>query len=155
VADEDDVTPPRLPIARALPKPRRPGSHWDDDQRATVGRKTPPYGAPIPEPINWDELTDRYEGDELDRMRSMRPTPYKVRKLERDVTALTKDVAETKTDVAVIGVETKAQTKMLERLLDDQADAVKTRRERVTKLIGGAVALLTGGGFLHWLMGRL
>lgn len=37
----------------------------------------------------------------------------------------------------------------------DTADARRTRRALVAKVVAGAVALVTSGAFLHWLLGRV
>lgn len=38
---------------------------------------------------------------------------------------------------------------------EDKADARKHKRERITKVVGAVVGLLSSGAFLHYLMGKL
>lgn len=141
---------PKLPQARVISegKPLR-GQTSNDRDAAALKRRAQ---SPIPEEIDWDEdLTGKYEGEELRRMRRKRDTDKRIEKLEDKHDELAQKLGETREDVREIKTETKGQTKLLERLLDDKEHVIKTKRERITKVIG----LLTSGGFVVELLHRL
>lgn len=131
---------------------------WTDDDRATVGRErrlhSPPQGVPI-EAFEDEDVTGQYEGPDLDAMRDRRPTPYRLRHLERKHDKLATDVAEMKGDMKAHGsILSELHNDMTLRRADE-ADAKKHARERVTKAIGAVFGLITSGAVLHWIVGKL
>lgn len=146
------------------PTPKRPRSHWDDEQRAAVGRErrqAPPQGVPVE--FDAEDLTGQIDGvEDLATARARRPTPQRLAHLERKHDSLAKDVAETRVDIAEIRGDQKAQGVLLSELHADMtarradgADAKMHGRERVTKAIGAVFALITSGAALHYIAGKL
>jgi hypothetical protein len=144
---------------------KRPRSHWGDDERVEVGRErrlAPPRGVPV-EDFESEDLTGQIEaGPELEAARARRPTPQRLSLLERKHDSLHKTLHETREEVADIRGDQKAQGVLLSELHDDmkarredQADAKKHTRERITKAIGGVFALLTSGAVIHYIAGKL
>jgi hypothetical protein len=129
-------------------------------------------------------ITGVHSGEELARARAARPTDQRIGRLEekhdrldRIVGDIRADVSETKGKVSLlpklIDESLRAVNDMRARehvtftaqvdvdraktvaTIEDAADATRARRERVTKIVGGVIALLSSGALLHWLVGKL
>lgn len=137
--------------------PKRLQSQTERDMAGLAARRDRHRSAPggIPE-VHVDEVTGNYEGEELARMRSRRPTPERLRILEAKHDSLSGSVNAIRVDVAEMRGEMKALPKMLELLEGKQAAAVtantnehETKRLGManrTKIILGVLSLLGSGG---------
>ena len=116
--------------------------------------KTPPKGvaeqlaAPVEE--IWDSATGRYEGEELERVRARRPTPERLRILERkqdeDRTRLD-GLVEVVTDVRVSVGEMRGELRAALSLVPEKHKTERTRidaRKAVLIAALGTVATLAG-----------
>jgi hypothetical protein len=142
-------------------KPRRRlQSQTDRDIASDVARRER-EAAPV---ASWDDnYTDRYEAGEidegeLDRRRSERPPESRMGKLEKKHDALAADVVTIKVDQGKHGVILEAlhEDMKARRAAEqaDQIDAKKHARERMTKVIGAALAVVSSTAFLTWLVNR-
>ena len=123
-----------------------------DRDRYVAKHRTPPLG--VPEPV-WEDATDRYEGEELQRIRARRPTPERLRKLEikqdEDRKAhleLVKIVTDTRVDVAGLRGELKVLPELVE-LIKGKEQTERLRLNTRAKVIIAAIPLLTAvAGYL-------
>lgn len=143
---------------------RRAQSHQDRDSYVEKHR-TPPAGTVVD--FVAEDVTGQYQGAELARIRSRRPTPERIARLEAKHDQLASIVTEMRVDVADIRGDQKAQnasltsiSKTLDRLaereaVDHAADAdvdaarqkdliaaAKAKREAIIKVV---LYVVTGG----------
>jgi hypothetical protein len=90
-----------------------------DDERANIGRerrRSPAAG--IPAPV-FDDVTGRYEGEELARMRAKRETPERISRLEKkqDDRAEMKALAAVVTDARLEVAGMRGELEVLPRLV--------------------------------------
>lgn len=108
-----------------------------------------------------EEITGSYEGDELQEMRELRPTDKRIGRLEQKHDSLARVVNDFRADIGAKVGEMSGKLDVLPKLVEmvsnaqhlqaqDNLDARKHSRERVTKIIGGAIALVTSGAFIGW-----
>lgn len=151
---------------------KRPGTMSDED-RALIGRRTPRTGVPSLIP---DDVTDRYEGEELLEMREIRAGQYpakRIAKLETDLydfkLAVTSKMGEVVGAIGELTGEVKGLATVVQSNLQreqitfnanvdvakrDAIDAVDARKAKRDAWIKLGVALITGGAigkFLHML----
>jgi hypothetical protein len=106
-----------------------------DDDRALIGRQrtTPVRGSAIPRPVeSFDDLTDRYEGEELQHARSGRPTEKRFEKLEKKSDEDRAAIAEIKEDISAVKVSVAGiagEMKILPALVSELRDALRSKRE--------------------------
>jgi hypothetical protein len=106
-----------------------------------------------------EEITGNYTGEDLEQMRARRPTPDRFKKLEEAKDELGKRIGAVEIGVTEIRGDQRVQGVLLSELHDDMKarrsddqDAKKQSRERVTKVLSGAIALFSSGAFIHWLV---
>lgn len=158
------------------------------DDRDLLKKRTPPSGVAAIKSASAtrgdggfeEDVTGQYDGDELDRLRAMRPADQRIARLEKKHDDLTQVVTETR----VIVGEMSGQLSVLPELISvvresanrasqrehvtftaqvdvdkarqlDSIEGKKANRQRITTIIGGAVTLLTSGAVIHWLVGKL
>lgn len=91
--------------------PKRAGTNADRDFRKPL---TPAPGVPIPEPIQYDEATGNYEGDQLREIRERRPTPLRIGHLEERVDEVVTTLSEWRAEVSkeIGAVKTEVATEL-------------------------------------------
>ncbi len=129
--DPKKPTPAGIPALRITEKSRA-GSHHD--------HRAPSPPIPIPIAVEMDEVTGKYEGDELKSMRARRPTDERITRLEEKHDKLESkvdkldgkvDQVDDKVDkmaVSVAGME--GQFKVIPRLVDSMEKAIESMNER-------------------------
>ena len=127
----------------------RPRSHQDRD--VFVDKRTPPGGTPQ---FVDEECTGKYEGEDLARMRSRRPTPERISKLESKHDELVKAFNDHRTEssAAMGRVEGKLDT-----AISFITEGGKTARARITTngkvliaIVGAAITTI-GTVLVAWL----
>lgn len=114
-------------------KPRRAGTFGDRNE----DRSHRP--AAVPEQVDDEDYTGRYEGEELREARAKRPTDKRLAKLETDRDDIRKDVNSIKVDVGKIGsaVDTLLKIGTAEaeaRQARERAEALKLEADRTHEL---------------------
>lgn len=135
MSDEPKRMLPRMPTHR--------------DQRVP---KTPPQGvaAQLAVPVELEEdVTGRYEGDELRSMRSRRSSEERISRLEGKHDGLAATVGETRIDVAQLKVESDEHGKKLDKI-DQKLDLIVAGRVEFGRRIW--LTLIGSGGIALWLL---
>ena len=126
------------------------------------------------------EVTGVHTGEALKQMRAARPTEQRFEHIEGRIDGLSEHVntvavavAELKVLPDLVRSLEKAVDRTLQRdhvtftsqvqvdtagaiaKIEDTADAKKTRRALLAKIVAGVAALLTSGAGLHWLLEKL
>lgn len=107
--------------------PKRPGTQGDHGRFAR--RESPASGVPV---VAEDEVTGRYEGDELKAARARRPTPLRLERLEEDRDEFARSMADLRVDVA----EIKGTLKVLPALVEsvkESADRLAAREDQTLR----------------------
>lgn len=151
---------------------KRPAT-WSDDRRATVGRErriSPVAGVPV---FECEDVTGNYEGEQLlaaRRARAEQNPAHRIALIETEQ----KEQAERLTRIELATVEIRGDQKAtnasltgiertLERILnrddrehaakvDDQLDARKAKRQRITAIVGGLFSAGVLGAIVGWLL---
>lgn len=129
-------------------------------------------------------ITGVHSGPELARARAARPTAERLERLEVKHDDLAKHVGDMRESVGKMAGQLEVLPKLVDAIeksadrsaqrehvtftaqvdvdkagriatIRDVADAKKARRHLVTKIATGAIALLTSGAALHWLIGKV
>ena len=134
-------------------RPRRPGSLGEGDPRyvRTEKHRSAPRGVPIQDLPTWDEVPDevtgRYEGEELAMYRSRRETKERLAKLESK-----HDAVDERLRVIEIST-TKSEQHLL--VLVDEAERKKKAEEKAVQFRRRILIKIAGGVFSGGVLGAL
>ena len=122
---------PRLPSLRELREitPGRMPVHRDHSRPQTGNDRAPLFVD--------EDLTDRYEGEELAHMRAKRPTDKRLELLEAHKDDSNKRLTAVESAVVVFGAELKANTKITQHV----ADTLTTTQPIIMQLLGHRATL--------------
>lgn len=108
--------------------PKRAGTHAGRVQSPTDHDRFAAPRSGVPHPLDEDDKTGRYEGEELAMERAKRPTEQRVGRLEKKHDALAGDVREIKGKVdAIFEMSSAAQDAREDREKKDLEDRTKRR----------------------------